>query len=231
MKKILLISSLALIRFSTYAQLPIHGNAGYSLQSPGYKFYISAGTDSLWRSAIWGFKIFTSLTMPKDSVALVQSVTSESIAVIDTVTGKFKRVPVSKLFETVQRDSAGYYTVMGSTTDDTPTDIHTIPTTSGAAYSIEATVIAITDDGDNMFCGIKYRGFVRSASAGLFETVEDPVSPLVWTGTGELDGVFQDADFIITKDGNNIVFRVTGETSRNILWKVRYKLITINVSF
>lgn len=125
----------------------------------------------------------------------------------------------------VVKDSAGYYTVTGTTTDATPTTIVTIPFVDGSLTAIEATGIGITGDGDNGYSAVKYRSYLKNSSSAL---VSGSLTTLV---ADNYMNALSTATFTLTNSGVNAIIQVTGEAATTIHWKIRYKLVSINVSF
>lgn len=128
---------------------------------------------------------------------------------------------------TAVKDSTGYYTITGTTTDATPTNLSQLNIPAAYSYSIEATTIAITNDGDNSYNAIKHRMFIKSSASVLFNTSLHNIVADEYTGTGGLTT----ATFTMIDNGSgSIVFRVTGEAATTLKWKIRYKLIEEHVN-
>lgn len=127
---------------------------------------------------------------------------------------------------TIIRDSAGYYTITGTTTDATPTALSIIPVTIGYVTSIEATCVAITAGGDDGLSGIKHRAY-HKASGGTLTSM----APTTIAADSYVGGGLSTATFTLTSSGTDAAIQVTGEAATTINWKIRYKLVSINVSF
>lgn len=224
MKKIIAICIILSTCLSGLSQNTLFGNGGYNIQT--YKFYLNSSTDSLARFAKWGAKLFTSLTIVKDSVTKATSIGSREVVLHDTATGKIERGSVAMIFNQAQRDSSGYYTITGTTTDATPTNIAVIPMSIGYTTSIESTCIAITADGDDGLSGIKHRAYHRSSGGTLTSMAPTTIAADSYVGGG-----LSTATFTLTNSGTDAAIQVTGEAATTINWKIRYKLVSINVSF
>ena len=98
-----------------------------------------------------------------------------------------------------------------TTTNATPTTIHTVTINSNSRGIIEVRMAGITSDNLEGITGIKRVRYKKIAGTLTLGTVEDEMAT-------ELD-LLTTATYTITTSGNNIIVQVTGEAATTINWK------------
>lgn len=109
------------------------------------------------------------------------------------------------------------------TTNNTPTDIATIPIATGTTYMVAADIVAIQSSGTGAYGSQKTRLFHRESGGTLDQNGVGSIIADTYLGAG-----LSTATATITNSGATaIVIQVTGETGVTINWKVRYRITNL----
>lgn len=122
------------------------------------------------------------------------------------------------------KDSTGYYTITGTTTDATPTNLAVIALPNTSMTTIEATCIAIKNDGTSGFSAVKLGRYMKDNVPALLSGSSDIVAD-AYSGAG-----LSTATFTLTNSGTSAAIQVTGEAATTIQWKIRYKILQTSIN-
>ncbi|HUR65472.1 MAG TPA: hypothetical protein VMZ03_03910 [Chitinophagaceae bacterium] len=139
------------------------------------------------------------------------------------------QVPASTFATTTTiADSTGFFTTTGTTTNNTPATLSVIAMPSGQVMSVWAECVAIEGSGDYGFWAIKTTVLTKESGGGLNSGGTVDIAPDQYTGSG--GSPLTTATFTITNSGaTGAAIVVTGQTGKTIKWKVRYKIVLVNM--